>query len=71
MMALACAGAPTEQAAGSGGSGKAAAEQPEAERPSAGNDEVRDFSVTSFTGEDFTLLAQRGSPVVLNFFESW
>jgi len=66
MLALACAEPETEQATGSAGSGKATAEQ-----PTAGNGAVRDFSVTSFAGQDFTLSAQRGSPVVLNFFESW
>jgi len=66
MLALACAEPETEQTAGSGGSGKATAEP-----PAAGNSAVRDFSVTTFTGKDFTLSTQRGSPVVLNFFESW
>lgn len=66
MLALACADPLTEQAASSGRSEKATAEQ-----PAAGDGEVRDFSVTSFSGKDFTLSAQRGSPVVLNFFESW
>lgn len=65
MLALACAAPPTDQAAGSGGSTNAGAKKQEAEG------EVRDFSVTSFAGKDFTLSAQRGSPVVLNFFESW
>lgn len=66
MLALACADPQTEQTARSGGSEKATAEQ-----PAAGDGAIRDFSVTSFTGKDFTLSAQRGSPVVLNFFESW
>jgi len=66
MLALACADPLTEQAASSGRSEKATAEQ-----PAAGDGEVRDFSVTSFSDKDFTLSAQRGSPVVLNFFESW
>ena len=66
MLALACTGPQSEQAARSGDSASADAEQ-----PSAGDGEVLDFSVTSFTGKDFTLSTQRGSPVVLNFFESW
>ena len=66
MLALACAGSPTEQAARSGGSTNAAADQPSHEVAAA-----RDFSVRSFAGKEFTLSAQRGSPVVLNFFESW
>ncbi len=66
MLALACAGPRTEQSARSGGSEKASGKQ-----PAAGGGAGRDFSVTSFTGKDFTLSDQRGSPVVLNFFESW
>jgi len=66
MLALACAGPRTEQSARSGGSEKASGEQ-----PAAGGGASREFSVTSFTGKDFTLSDQRGSPVVLNFFESW
>ena len=30
-----------------------------------------DFSVTTFDGETFALGEQRGTPVVLNFWESW
>jgi hypothetical protein len=30
-----------------------------------------DFTVTTFAGEEFRLAEQRGSPVVLNFWESW
>ncbi len=30
-----------------------------------------DFSVTTFEGETFSLGEQRGTPVVLNFWESW
>jgi cytochrome oxidase Cu insertion factor (SCO1/SenC/PrrC family) len=30
-----------------------------------------DFAVTTFAGERFALAEQRGSPVVLNFWESW
>ncbi len=66
MLALACAAPPADQAAGSGGPTNVAAEQQDAE-----GGEVRNFSVTSFAGRDFTLSAKRGSPVVLNFFESW
>ena len=66
MLALACADPPTEQSGRSGDS-----TDPSAEQPAAGDGAIRDFSMTSFTGKDFTLSAQRGSPVVLNFFESW
>ena len=30
-----------------------------------------DFTVETFTGERFSLGEQRGTPVVLNFWESW
>jgi hypothetical protein len=30
-----------------------------------------DFTVTTFEGETFRLADQRGTPVVLNFWESW
>ena len=30
-----------------------------------------DFSVESFDGQTFSLAEQRGTPVVLNFWESW
>lgn len=66
MLALACADPQTEQAAHSVDTGDAVASQ-----SAVGDGAVRDFSVTTFTGKDFTLSAQRGSPVVLNFFESW
>jgi cytochrome oxidase Cu insertion factor (SCO1/SenC/PrrC family) len=39
--------------------------------PAAGADRAPDFTVTTFTGEDFTLSEQKGKPVVLNFWESW
>lgn len=34
-------------------------------------DPAPDFSVTTFDGETFALGEQRGTPVVLNFWESW
>jgi cytochrome oxidase Cu insertion factor (SCO1/SenC/PrrC family) len=66
LLALACAGPQTEQRTRSSGSEKANSDQ-----PATGGGASRDFSVTSFAGKDFTLSDQRGSPVVLNFFESW
>ena len=66
MLGLSCAGPQTEQAVRSGRSTNQKTEQ-----PSAGDGAARDFSVTSFSGKDFMLSAHRGSPVVLNFFESW
>jgi len=40
----------------------------------AGDDsasEAPDFSFEAFDGETFSLAEQRGTPVVLNFWESW
>ena len=33
--------------------------------------EAPDFSFETFEGENFSLAEQRGTPVVLNFWESW
>jgi cytochrome oxidase Cu insertion factor (SCO1/SenC/PrrC family) len=49
-----------------GGDRKAAA--PEDPAP---QDPAPDFEVTTFSGETFALAEQRGTPVVLNFWESW
>jgi len=45
-------------------------------RPGGGKDEgaareAPDFSFETFEGETFSLAEQRGTPVVLNFWESW
>lgn len=37
----------------------------------APKDPAPDFTVTTFEGEAFSLGEQRGTPVVLNFWESW
>jgi cytochrome oxidase Cu insertion factor (SCO1/SenC/PrrC family) len=66
ILTLACADPQTERAPRAGNSIDVGTEKEGAEGGA-----VRDFSVTSFSGEDFTLSAERGSPVVLNFFESW
>ena len=34
-------------------------------------DPAPDFSVETFDGQTFSLAEQRGTPVVLNFWESW
>ena len=34
-------------------------------------DPAPDFAVTTFEGDTFSLAEQRGTPVVLNFWESW
>lgn len=34
-------------------------------------DAAPDFTVETFTGQRFSLGEQRGTPVVLNFWESW
>ena len=36
-----------------------------------GSDAAPDFSFETFEGETFSLAEQRGTPVVLNFWESW
>jgi cytochrome oxidase Cu insertion factor (SCO1/SenC/PrrC family) len=33
--------------------------------------EAPDFSFETFEGDSFTLAEQRGTPVVINFWESW
>jgi cytochrome oxidase Cu insertion factor (SCO1/SenC/PrrC family) len=45
-------------------------------RPGGGSDEgaaqeAPDFSFETFEGDTFSLAEQRGTPVVLNFWESW
>jgi cytochrome oxidase Cu insertion factor (SCO1/SenC/PrrC family) len=46
---------------------------PGLEAPASGSPGYRapDFTVTTFAGERFNLAAQKGMPVVLNFWESW
>jgi cytochrome oxidase Cu insertion factor (SCO1/SenC/PrrC family) len=39
------------------------------EQPSS--EPAPDFTVETFDGHSFTLSEQRGTPVVLNFWESW
>ena len=34
-------------------------------------DQAPDFTVETFAGSTFSLREQRGTPVVLNFWESW
>jgi len=47
-------------------------EAPKADKGSAApEDPAPGFSVTTFTGDRFSLGEQRGTPVVLNFWESW
>lgn len=54
--------------------------EPRSKAPPAGNDDssdarskdlAPDFSVQTFDGETFRLADHRGTPVVLNFWESW
>lgn len=46
--------------------------QPQKDAPSKpSGEEAPDFTVTTFDGERFSLGEQRGTPVVLNFWESW
>jgi cytochrome oxidase Cu insertion factor (SCO1/SenC/PrrC family) len=37
----------------------------------ASADRAPDFTVATFAGGTFSLAEQRGTPVVLNFWESW
>jgi predicted small lipoprotein YifL len=48
---------------------KSPAEDSSSDEPSA--DAAPDFSFETFEGDDFSLAEQRGTPVVLNFWESW
>ena len=65
-LALSACGAPagssrsggTNSGAGAGGEGRSSEPAP-------------DFTVETFDGHSFTLAEQRGTPVVLNFWESW
>ena len=41
------------------------------DEPAAPADPAPDFEVQTFDGETFALGEQRGTPVVLNFWESW
>lgn len=48
------------------------AKSPGKETPQeARRDAAPDFTITTFTGDRFSLAEQRGTPVVLNFWESW
>lgn len=51
-------------------SGDDAAGEPQRARGPRG-ESAPDFTVTTFTGDRFALGEQRGTPVVLNFWESW
>jgi cytochrome oxidase Cu insertion factor (SCO1/SenC/PrrC family) len=41
------------------------------ERSERSSEAAPDFTVETFDGQSFTLSEQRGTPVVLNFWESW
>lgn len=51
--------------------GKESKPTPESESVAPPEDPAPDFSVETFDGETFSLAEQRGTPVVLNFWESW
>jgi cytochrome oxidase Cu insertion factor (SCO1/SenC/PrrC family) len=55
----------------SGGDGNAAASEKAGPENPAPENPAPDFEVTTFSGETFALGEQRGTPVVLNFWESW
>jgi len=45
--------------------------RPREETDESAAEEAPDFSFETFEGETFSLAEQRGTPVVLNFWESW
>lgn len=57
---------PPDRAGTPGASGSKAGRR---EKPPA--NAAPDFTVETFTGQRFSLGEQRGTPVVLNFWESW
>ena len=80
--ALACAdgadppsgsAAPPSRSASSGGVDRPSAGKSPAPKPTADPPEnpAPDLSVETFDGDTFSLAEQRGTPVVLNFWESW
>ena len=65
-VALSACGAPdgpTRSEGSNAGAGSGRGESSSAPAP--------DFTVETFDGRSFTLSEQRGTPVVLNFWESW
>ena len=59
---------------GSATTGTDARPAPESSAPEGGSGTgvpAPDFSFETFEGETFSLAEQRGTPVVLNFWESW
>jgi cytochrome oxidase Cu insertion factor (SCO1/SenC/PrrC family) len=65
-LALSACGAPagpTRSEGTSTGAGRGRDEHP--------SEQASDFTVETFEGHSFTLSEQRGTPVVLNFWESW
>jgi cytochrome oxidase Cu insertion factor (SCO1/SenC/PrrC family) len=55
------------------GAGEPAGPGPRSGKSKAGSsyDDSLNFSVTTFDGEVFELAAHKGTPVVINFWESW
>jgi cytochrome oxidase Cu insertion factor (SCO1/SenC/PrrC family) len=61
--------APLQDARAPASADESPRDDPPDDEPSA--DAAPDFSFETFEGEDFSLAEQRGTPVVLNFWESW
>jgi hypothetical protein len=57
----------TRAGAGDGGSSRAVSASGSGQPGSS----APNFSVRTFSGDEFRLSKERGSPVVLNFWESW
>ena len=72
LLAGACASPTPETEVGSGptGSRPGGGNQRPAARTPVG-DPAPDFEVRTFDGTTFSLAEERGTPVVLNFWESW
>ena len=67
-LALSACGSPSATTRSDGTSTGARAGGGREERSS---EQAPDFTVETFDGHSFTLSEQRGTPVVLNFWESW
>jgi hypothetical protein len=60
---------PRNDASSTPGAGSGGENNPDTSKPPS--DPAPDFAVTTFDGGTFRLSEQRGTPVVLNFWESW
>jgi hypothetical protein len=72
---VACGGSPSTPSSGGtslfGELKTSPAESPGKDRSGEGPYAAPDFTVTTFEGDRFRLGEHKGTPVVLNFWESW